>query len=189
MGRVYPLPRAMQKARFICFAVLALSCLASVAQEKRAPSTADERKRFVAVTRDVIRAPLDKSKSADVKWALQWLGDVPDVNVDPCPLPLEDLTTSGHPYSPKIFGAYVMSMGVYAIEHLGKPNDPAPQFLAGVEGALRAYQAILRAEPDAASEDLEDLLLKQRSGELREFVQRAAAACAALNEAPKGGSS
>jgi hypothetical protein len=180
----------MRLATVIVCAVLAVIPLASVAQEKRGPSTADERKRFVAITRDVVRAPLDTRKNADIKWALDWLRDVPDVNVDPCPFPLQKLTISGYRHTPKIFGIYVLSMGVFAIEQLGKPNDPVPQFTAGVEGALRAYQAIQREQPDARSEDLEDLLGKQRSGDLREFLQQAAAACAALNEGrPRGGTS
>ena len=43
----------MQKTTLIGCAVLALWCLASVAQDKRAPSTPEERKRFVAVAREV----------------------------------------------------------------------------------------------------------------------------------------
>ncbi|HUL63761.1 MAG TPA: hypothetical protein VLW55_04020 [Burkholderiaceae bacterium] len=172
----------MRIANWFCSAILLLLCLGAGAQDKRNPSTPEERKRFVAVTRDVIRAPLDTSRQSDVRWALQWLSDVPDVVVDPCPAPLEDLTTSGNRYSPKIFGIYVLAMGAYAIEHSGSVNDPAGQFQAGIEAALKAYQAILKVDPGATSDDLDDLLAKQRTGKLQEFVQQASGACKGQNE-------
>jgi hypothetical protein len=174
--------RAMRKAELFCSVILLLFCLGSAAQDKRAPSTPEERKRFVSVTREVIRSPLDSSKNADVKWALQWLSEVPDIIVDPCPIPLENLTASGNPYSPRIFGIYVLAMGVHAIEHPGKVSDPAQQFLAGVEGALKAYEVILRADSDAASDDLDDLLARQRAGTLQGLMQQASQACKGQNE-------
>lgn len=166
----------MRIADLLVSALLLVACLGATAQDKRGPSTPDERKRFVSITRDVLRAPLDTRK-ADVGWALQWLSEVPDIIVNPCPVPLENLTTSGHRYSPTLFGVYVMAMGAYTIEQPEKAKDPAQQFQAGVEAALRAYQTILKTDPDATSDDLDDLLARQRAGTLGGFVQEASKVC------------
>jgi len=59
-------------------------------ESKRPPSTPDERKRFMTVVQKLEQSPLDKSLLPEVKWAKQWLEDVPDINVTLCPLPLGD---------------------------------------------------------------------------------------------------
>jgi hypothetical protein len=46
-----------------------------------------------------------------------------------------------------------------------------------VEGALKAYQAILKNKASARSEDLDDLLEKQGNGKLAEFVKTASQDC------------
>ncbi len=167
----------MRIATALVTAVLAFSCLPTLAQDnKRAPSTPEERKRFVTITRDVIRAPLE-TKRSDVGWALQWLAEVPDIIVNPCPIPLENLTASGNPYAAAIFGVYVMAMGAFTIEQPDKAKDPALQFMAGVEAAIRAYQAIRKNDADAASDDMEDLIARRQAGTLNGFVQEASKAC------------
>jgi len=44
-----------------------------------------------------------------------------------------------------------------------------------VEGALRAYQSILKAKPEAKAKDLDELLQKQSQGTLVAYVRDAAA--------------
>ncbi|MBZ5520956.1 MAG: hypothetical protein LAP21_01725 [Acidobacteriia bacterium] len=168
----------MKRAFLIFFAFLSL-VLAATSQDKRGPSTPEERKRFILVTRKLMLAPLDESLNDDAKWALQWLADVPDVNVTPCPTPLGDLVPSDYKYAPRIFSIYVLSMGVYSIEHPAKAEDETPQYVAGVEGALKAYKAILKTKPGARSEELDDLADKQADGKLEAFVKTASRGCAA----------
>jgi ADP-ribosylglycohydrolase len=99
------------------------------------------------------------------------------VNVTPCPFPLGDLVPSDYLHRARIFSIYVLSMGVYAIEHPEKTTDETAQYVAGVEGALKAYQAILKNKASARSEDLDDLLEKQGNGKLAEFVKTASHDC------------
>jgi hypothetical protein len=168
----------MKRTLLICFALLFLPLIAcSQDQAKRGPSTSEERKRFTEITRKLIKTPLAENLNDDAKWALQWLQDVPDVNVTPCPFPLGDLVPSDYPHRALIFSVYVLSMGVYAIEHPEKTTDETPQYVAGVEGALKAYQAILKNKASARSEDLDDLLEKQGNGKLAEFVKTASRDC------------
>lgn len=143
----------------------------------RGPSTPEERKRFVNVAHKVIKSPLDDSLKSEVKWALKWIEDIPDINVTPCSAPLGDLVSSGNRYAARIFSIYVLAMGLFLIEQPGKSSDPVAQYLAGVEGALKAYKAVLRGDPEASSEDLDDLLQRQSAGKLEEFVRSAAKEC------------
>jgi len=52
-----------------------------------------------------------------------------------------------------------------------------PIHTAGVEGSLRAYQAILKVHPEARWPFLDDSILKQQKGELPKYVEKATAKC------------
>jgi hypothetical protein len=114
-------------------------------QDKRGPSTPEERQRFVDVTSELTKAPLNENLLDDAKWAVTWLHAVPDVYVKICQTPFVDLLGSGYRYAEQIFTVYVLSMGVYSIEHPGTTADETQRFLAGVEGPSRLIkQSLIR---------------------------------------------
>jgi hypothetical protein len=148
-------------------------CSLALAQDtsKRGPSTADERKRFLQVARKMAESPLDPSLSADRDWALKWLIAVPDITVDVCNAPFSGFMSSGYKYTPQIIGQLTFATAVFIIEHPDKSNDRGAQYVAGTEGALQAYQAILKTKPDATERQLNDLLEKQKKGTLAAYVR------------------
>jgi len=153
--------------------LLLVMCAAAAAQQQRGPSTPEERARFVQVAHKVEANPLDPALKADVRWALKWISDVPDIDVSLCPAPLGGLIGSHSKYEAALFGDYALALGAFVIEHPEKAKDDAAVNLAGVTSALKAYQAILKQDPKATSAALEDLLKKQAKGELGDFVQKA----------------
>jgi hypothetical protein len=68
-------------------------------------------------------------------------------------------------------------MGAFVIGHPDKAGDLNAQYVAGEQGALKAYNAILKSKPEAKSKGLDDLLEKQRQGKLVEFVREASKDC------------
>jgi hypothetical protein len=157
-------------------------CLLAFPQDqeepKRAPSTPEERKRFVAIVHKMEQSPLDPALTPDVEWALQWLQDIPDVNVSICPFPLGSLMEdSSYQYRTRIAVQFTLAMGVYLIENPQKAADTVSQYLAGVQSALKAYKAILKAKPQAKSRAMDDLVAKEAEGELGDFVREASKFC------------
>lgn len=150
-----------------------ICCSLSAAQDaaKRGPSTAEERKRFLEITRKMAESPLDPALSADRDWALKWLIAVPDINVDVCNAPLGDFMNAQYKYTPQIMGQLTFSTGAFIIEHPDKAKDRSSQYVAGMEGALQAYKSILKSKPDATVKELDDLLDKQKKGTLATFVR------------------
>src|SRR5579864_180963 len=70
---------------FTLFLIFALLTVATAQDApKRAPSTAEERQRFVALTHKLEQNPLDKSLYKEKIWATKFLEDVPDINVTIC---------------------------------------------------------------------------------------------------------
>src|SRR5271157_708594 len=158
-------------------AAVAGMVLAAAAQQGqgRGPSTAEERARFVEVTHKLEKNPLDPGLNSDRDWALRWLVEVPDVHAELCSSVLGGfLKEKKYPYGGEITRQLTFSGAAFTIENPDKAADRLAQFVAGVEGALRAYNAILQQKPDAKSKSLEEVLQKQSQGKLLEFVRDAA---------------
>src|SRR5215472_262723 len=163
----------MRKTVWACLAVLVASLLA-VAQNQRGPSTAEERARYVAIAQKLERAPLDPELRPEREWALRWLIEVPDINVSVCTAPLGEFMKKKYKYSPEVVTQLTFASGQFIIEHPEQAKDATAQYVAGVEGALRAYQSILKVKPEAKSRELDELFQKQTQGTLAEFVRDAA---------------
>lgn len=143
----------------------------------RGPSTAEERKRFVALVQKLEQSPLDKSVRPEVAWAEKWLNDIPDINVSICSAPLGNLVEENYKYAGQISVQFAFGMAVYLIQHPDKAADRNAQYLAGVQEALRTYRSILKAEPRAQSGALDQLVAKDAEGTLTDFVHEAAKLC------------
>jgi hypothetical protein len=156
---------------------LALACGLTSASAADTHSSPEDRARFVSITRSLEDAPLNPNLTADRAWALSWLTDAPDVSVNVCLASLGDMAQGKYPYDSQIVLQYTFSMAALVIEHPETVNDPNAQQLAGAEGALNAYRAILKDKPDAKSPELEALLETRTRGELSDFVRKAAVHC------------
>jgi hypothetical protein len=145
---------------------------------QHAPSSPDDRARFVSITRTLEEAPLQASLRADREWALRWLTEAPDVSVTICLSSLGDME-EGYQYAAEIMLQYTFSMAVLVIQHPDMANDPNARQVAGAAGALRAYRAILRSRPDARSPGLDSLMEIESRGGLPEFILGRSASCSA----------
>jgi hypothetical protein len=158
--------------KILAVITLALVAITAAAQDaKRGPSTPEEQERFVKFVHRSEAAPLDESLRSETKWAIVWLVEVPDVHVSVCTAPLGDFMKKKYKFSPEIVTQVMFSSGAFVIEHPDKAGDMVAQYLAGVEGALKAYNAILITKPDAHSKPLDDLLQKQSQGQLADYVR------------------
>ena len=167
----------------LVFLILSLGFSATAQDEpKRGPSTAEERQRFVSLTRKLEQNPLDKSLYPDKKWALKWIEDIPDINVTPCPTVFGmDFIVSRYRYADNLMYQVLFGNVVFLIEHPDKKNDSVAQYTAGVESALKAYKGILRADP-VVSRTMEELLEKQSEGKLADFVKQSSKDCQARGD-------
>jgi hypothetical protein len=168
----------MRKATTLCFILLCFASWALAQDEpKRGPSTSEERQRFVALTHKLEQNPLDKSLYAEKRWALDWIHDIPDINIVVCPTVLgEDFLESRYRYADDLLYQVVFGNVVFLIEHPDKKSDLVAQYTAGVESALKAYKGILKADP-IISRTLEDLLERQSHGKLADFIRENTKEC------------
>jgi carboxypeptidase Q len=156
---------------------LSAICLAQK-QEKRGPSTPEERERFVSIAHKFQANPLDPSVVKDREWAILWLIQVPDISAKMCTEVLGGAyNKEKYSHAPEITAQMLFSSGAFVIENPDKAKDDKAQYLAGVEGVLKAYQAILQQDPQGKSKALDDLLQKQSDGKLADFVRDASKKC------------
>lgn len=121
--------------------------------------------------------PLGKQAKDQRSWLVQWLIVVPDISVKACSGLLGPVVGSKKNYAPELFTQTLASAAAFVISNPDKAKDNVAVYMAGLEGALRAYQSILKVQPKANWPFLDDLIEKRKKGELAEYVRQAATHC------------
>ncbi|MEO8436541.1 MAG: hypothetical protein ABI596_16715 [Pyrinomonadaceae bacterium] len=151
--------------------MMVLTTLSVLAQGGRGPSTPAERDTAVKAARLLGSEPFHKDAKKMREWFTIWLIQVPDIQIELCSAYLGPVGGSKKNYSSEIVGQMMFSSAAFIIEHPEQANDRVAVNLAGVEGALKVYEAILKAKPKAQWEFLDSLIAKQAKGELNAYVQ------------------
>lgn len=163
---------------FVALALaFALGCGLMPASAAGQASLAGDRQRLVSVARQLEEAPLEPRLAADRAWAMNWLIEVPDISVTMCGNFWSGLLNENYAHGDAIVAQMGLSMAAAIIERPEIVSDPVAQQMAGAEGALRAYRAILRDRPGDHSAFLDALVLTQSRGRLRDSVSSAWPGC------------
>ncbi|HMF88938.1 MAG TPA: DUF998 domain-containing protein, partial [Gemmatimonadaceae bacterium] len=142
--------------------------------EARGPSTREERARFIALVQALERDPVAANANTIREQLRDWTIEVPDIRFKACPDLLGDVIGNDYPYSREINLQVVLSGAVLTIENPGDARDDVAVYTAGVEGALRAYEVLVKSTPDAHFAVLDDLIEKRDRGELVDHIARLA---------------
>lgn len=159
----------MRKALAAVIVLLALSVGVGAQEEKRAPSTPEERARAVRIARALEAQPTDLSLRDDYKWLLRWAVEVPDLSVSIC--------TANMPWKEKykhsgdLAAVGLAATVAYVIQHPDEGKDAATAGLAAMESMLRAYQKIVEQDPKAHSKEMDEVVEIQKQGKLDEYIR------------------
>ncbi len=152
-------------------ALLAPTASSLLAAEGRGPSTPEERDYVLELVEMLESRPEAAEAAAARKWLVVWLSSVPDLTVHFCLDPLgspEQL--EGVPSDLKVQPAF--SQAAYLIRHPDTDAKSPEVFVAGIEGVLRAYDALRAHGGVGQLAPLERLRQEQAAGRLREWVGR-----------------
>jgi len=140
----------------------------------RGPSTAEERAKALKYAHDLEENPLGANAREERGWLLEWIDKVPDITVPICSTLLPaSLSQTQRRFAHEITYQMVISSAAYIIEHPKNTDEDAP-YIAGVEGALKTYENILKLRPQARWSVLDDLIEKRDKGELAKYVRELA---------------
>jgi len=157
----------------LTLAIVLLLASSALAQNQRGPSTPQERDTAVKVARVLETDPFHKDAKKMREWILLWIINVPDIHVELCSAYMAPEKSTDKNYGSEIFNQTMFSSAAFIIEHPDQANDRVAVHLAGVEGALKVYEAVLATKPKAKSQFYDGLVEKRNKGELRAFVEEA----------------
>jgi len=124
------------------------------------------------VTHRLEKDPLGKGSGADRKWLLQWIIDIPDVNVTSCSGPLDALADDeGGNHGRELYVQSVFGMAAFLIEHPKSKDDWVAVQKAGIESVLKAYQSVRKLDEDVQWPVLDDLETARKAGKLGDVVR------------------
>jgi len=175
--------------RTIAFATLLLGLsLVHIARaqqpHQRGPSTAEERARAVKVAHELEDDPLGKDAKDNRTWVIQWIVDIPDITVTVCDDYFGTISKSNRGHTREIVGQMAISSAAFMIEHPDKAKDEQAVATAGLLGSLKAYQSILKQEPDSRWPYVDKIIMMRDQGKLDEFVSDTRRKCAQEEEEP-----
>ncbi len=140
--------------------------------EERGPSTAEERAKAIDLVHKLETDPLNPQAEEWRVWLAKWIDEVPDVIVPVCPGLLPQLLRSNRNYAHELAMQVVYSSAAFIVEHPKQQVDQQAVFQAGVDGMLKAYQAILKARPRARWYFLDSLIDMRDKGTLKEYLRK-----------------
>ena len=73
----------------------------------------------------------------------------------------------------ELIGQYTIGMAAFKLENPDKKNDENAAQLAGIESALKAYEAMVKEKPKTSLAGMDDLIAKRNKGELKGLVDAA----------------
>jgi len=168
---------SIRAASAFSLAFLLLLISPSLAQQKRGPSTPEERAKAVQFAHDLESNPLNPQAKNEREWFTLWLIDVPDITVEVCPRLLGPKIPDKEKYGTEIFSQLMFSEAAFMIEHPDKAADAVSVHTAGVAGALKVYEAILKEHPKAQLKMLDEIITRRDKGDLQNYVQETMKYC------------
>jgi hypothetical protein len=131
--------------------------------EKDAPAT------LIKATKFLEEKPLDKEAKNIRSWAISWVIQTDKVSVKVCSLLVSGVDKK-YKYSGEIFGQYTIAMAAFKLANPEKANDEDAAQMAGIESALTSYEAMVKDQPKAKNNFLDDLVAKRGDGSLPKYV-------------------
>jgi hypothetical protein len=153
-------------------------------QQQRGPSTSEERARAVKVAHELEEEPLAKDAKDNREWVYKWIEAIPDITVNVCYDFFGTMPKPPRGHILEIVNQMAISSAAFMIEHPDKVKDEQAVATAGLLGALKAYQAFLRGDPDARWPYMDKVVQIRDQGKLDEYVSDTRRKCAQDGEEP-----
>ena len=132
-----------------------------------------EKELVVKTAKALATAPLDKETRKMELEALNWLIETEDVHLIVCGETFAMFSDKKNKNSPSMTSAYTIGMGAFKIENPSRTSDENAAQLAGLELALKVYEALVREKPKTKHDRIEALIVKRNNGELAALVNAA----------------
>jgi hypothetical protein len=156
-------PRALLST-YLLLITLGVTAVVVAAQQQ------DEVQTLINASQFLETQPLDK-KAKDIRGkAILWVIQTDKVSVKACSLLLSGVEEK-YKYSGDLVTQYTIGMAAFKLANPDKAGDDDAVQLAGVESAMRSYEAMLKTQPKAQHKFMDELVAKRSSNTLAEYVK------------------
>lgn len=131
---------------------------------------ADDAEMLIKAAHLLEQQPLGDEAKKTRGWAIEWLSSTDKVTVTLCGLLVSNLDKK-YKYESELFGQYTIGMGAFKLESPDLASDEDAVQEAGIESALKVYEAILAAQPKAKNAFMDGLLAKRENGALAAYLK------------------
>jgi hypothetical protein len=148
---------------FIAVLIIALGAQSLFAQEG---------KELVIKTKQALEtAPTAKETEKMATASMKWIIETDQVTVGMCTGVFTLFADKKNKHSGDMTSAYTIGMGAFKLENPAKASDEMAAQLAGLELALKVYEAFVKEKPKTKHDGIEALLVKRNNGELAALVK------------------
>ena len=151
---------------FTLFVVAACSQIAFAQSQKE-----KDRAAFISNTKLLEKKPFDPNAPAARQWGFKWVADTDEVTVGLCTEIMKLIPEKKNKFKNELFLQFTFGMALFQLEHPDKKSDEIAGAVAGLESALRTYEAMVAENEKAKSEGMDALLAKRNNGELKAVVE------------------
>lgn len=150
----------------IIFALLIVGLTAQItfAQSK-------DRTSFISNAKLLEKKPFDPNATAAREWGFKWLIETDEVSVSLCSETMKLIPEKKNKFKSELFMQFTFGTAVFKLENPDKKTDETAATVAGLESALKAYEAMVAENPKAKSAGMDDLITKRTNGELKTLVE------------------
>ncbi len=156
----------MRKAMPILLGLILLLTSVGVSAQKDDKNETDT---LIKAARFLEQKPFDKGAKDVRAWAIRWVIATDKVSVTVCSLLISGIDKK-YKYSGEVFGQYTIGMAAFKLANPDKAKDEDAAQLAGIDSALTSYEAMVREQPKARNEFMDDLLARRASGALSQYI-------------------
>ena len=146
----------------LAFLIVGLSAQMNFAQS--------EKETLIKTVRALEEKPFDKETKKMREQSLRWVIETDQVSVTACGGVMSPFLEKKNKFGSDLMVAYTLGMAAFKLENPDKKGDENAAQLAGLESALKSYEAILKENPKGKFDAVDVLLTKRTDGTLPKYV-------------------
>lgn len=154
----------MKKLIVLTLFILGLSAQFAFGQDQKQK----DREMLIKASHFLEEKPFDKQAKDVRAWAIKYATVTDEVNVIICGAGTPFLDKKAK-FGSELVAQYLISMTAFKLENPTNKDENAAQ-LAGLESTLKAYETMLKENPKAKSDKVDELLAKRNNGTLAQYA-------------------
>jgi len=133
-------------------------------------TTNKDKETLIKIVRLLEEKPFDENAKKYREWGFLYVAETKDVSVKVCTDTIKPVMDKKFKYNTELMIHHSLAMAAFKLENPSKADDEAAAQLAGLESALKSYEAMIKEKPKAKFAALDELVEKRNKNELAAYI-------------------